>query len=162
MNLRNFDPYLAIIITSYSITFGLYIYYGYQYDKRRGVMESYKKNIYTISLLSLIGIPYIGCLYSIIDNNLADNYIGFIVQNTILIIFFSIIILFKDTIINNFGYDSVIWTSEEDWLDKRKYDKQGKLIKGEKDLSPEQLEIRERAAKSEYTERIFMEQGISE
>ena len=160
MNLRSFDPYLATIITSYIITFGVYIYYGIQYDKKRGVIPKYEKIIYTMSMLCLIAIPYFGCLYSIIDNSLTDNYIQFIILNTIIVSCFIIIIIMKDTIINNFGYDSVIFTNKRDWLDTKEYDqKLNKMI----DIKDEnKLNIRKKAAESEYTERVFLEEGIYE
>ena len=160
MNLRNFDPYLATIITSYIITFGLYVYYGVQYDEKRGMIPRYEKIIYTLSMLCLIAIPYFGCLYSIIDNNLTDNYIQFIVLNTVVVACFIIIIIMKDTIINNFGYDSVIFTSKEDWLDTKEYDQT--LRKMVEITDENKLNIRKKAAESEYVERVFMEQGINE
>ena len=162
MNLRNFNPYLAVTITSYAITFGLYIYYSLQYDKKRGVMPKYEKLIYTMSMISLICIPYFGCMYSIVENNLTDNHSQFIIINTILIVFFIIVILIKDTIIDNIHYNSVKLTFGEDWIDKRKYNKQGILVKGEKELTLEELRIKENAGESEYFERKDMEEGINE
>ena len=160
MNLRNFDPYFATIITSYIITFGLYVYYGVQYDKKRGMIPRYEKIIYTLSMLCLIAIPYFGCLYSIIDNNLTDNYIQFIILNTVVVAGFIVIIVMKDTIIDNFGYDSVIFTSKGDWLDTKEYDQT--LRKMVEITDENKLNIRKKAAESAYVERVFMEQGINE
>ena len=86
-------------------------------------------------------------------NNLTDNYIQFIILNTLIVSCFIIIIVMKDTIINNFGYDSVIFTNKRDWLDTKEYDqKLNKMV----DIEDEnKLNIRKKAAESEYVERVL-------
>ena len=83
MDLTNVNQYKAIIITAYISAIIVYIYYGYLYNEKKGVLTRFEKRSYTFSMICLILIPYIGCLYSIIDNSKTDNYTQFIILNTI-------------------------------------------------------------------------------
>ena len=228
MDMSNVNQYKAIIITAYISAIIVYIYYAYLYDGREKTITRFEKRVYTISMMCLVLIPYIGCIYSIIDNKKTNNYIQFIILNTIIVIVFMISILFKDNIIPMVGYDSVLFTSSDDWIDRDEYDQttkrkkvilddscpsiwsyalgllatlillfyllcriiiQNNIYKNNKIVmniialvsliyciylsiqlntcnpdsqNKEKLDIRERAAESEYRERILIEEGVYE
>ena len=152
MNSLDINKYTAIIITAYLSTLSVYIYYSYLYNKKKGVLTRFEKRIYTISMICLVILPYIGCIYSIIDNKKTDNYIQFIILNTVVVLLFLLAILFKDTIILYIGFDSVLFTTSSSWLDDKE---DNKVITDE-----DKLKIRKRAAESEYRERILMEENV--
>tara|TARA_Y100001970_G_C14118609_1_gene795016 strand:- start:573 stop:1058 length:486 start_codon:yes stop_codon:yes gene_type:complete len=156
--LNNVDQYIAIIITAYILSLSVYIYYIYLFDKKKGVLTRFEKRIYTVSIFSLILIPYIGCIYSIIDNNQTNNYIQFIILNSIIVSLFLLMIIFKDTIIPHIGFNSVLFTTSSSWLDDKEYDQN--LKKNIVITDENKLKIRKRAGESEYRERILMEEDI--
>jgi len=105
-------------------------------------------------------LPFLISVILIATRKQIINYEDFIITNALWLIFIvTPLIIFKNYIGSFKGSTANI--SQDRLIDTSKYDDEGNLIKGERRiLSKEEREIKERAAESEYNERINIDKGI--
>ena len=155
----NFSIYEIITYFSYLLALIVYIFYGYKLNDYSEPVHEKTKYIYDFILILFTYIPFIVSLLWIFYNNSGIKYQFFIFINIFIIIFIiTPLIIFKDNIL--MGDYSFGITNKDDYLDQNKYDKHGNLIGEKNELSKNELNIKKRAAESEYNNRYDLRSGI--
>ena len=139
--------YSIIVILFYTIGSLLYIFSIFKSRDLLNPLSNIMKKIVSYGLIVCMYLPFLICIILILKRKQWNNYNDFILVNSFwLILFVTPMIVFRNSIFNYRG--TTINLSEEDLVDYSEYDdEEGKKIK-------------ERAAKSEYNERVDMDKGI--
>ena len=143
----------------------IYFYYIYKLSDDLNPLSNELKNEFSFSLFIFLYLPLPLLIIICILTDQLKTRLKIIIPYFIWILFIvTPLIIFKE------GISQKIWkkwdifhtaqqTTWGDWVDKRKYVK-GHLVDSDETLTPEQLEIRTRAAKSERNERIDIDDNI--
>ena len=151
--------YSIIVILFYTIGFLLYIFSIFKSRDIVNPLSTVMKKVISYGLTMCMYLPFLISFILIAKRKQISNYNDFITVNSFWLLFVTPMIIFKNDIFRYRG--TTINIAEEDLIDTNKYDDEGNLIKGAiKEMSEEEIRIRERAAKSEYNERIDMDKGI--
>jgi hypothetical protein len=151
--------YSIIVILFYTIGSLLYIFSIFKSRDIVNPLSTVMKKVISYGLIMCMYLPFLISFILIAKRKQISNYNDFITVNSFWLLFVTPMIIFKNDIFRYRG--TTINIAEEDLIDTNKYDDEGNLIKGAiKEMSEEEIRIRERAAKSEYNERIDMDKGI--
>ena len=151
--------YSIIVILFYTIGSLLYIFSIFKSRDILNPLSTVMKKVISYSLIMCMYVPFLISFILIAKRKQISNYNDFITVNSFWLLFVTPMIIFKNDIFRYQG--TVINIAEEDLIDTSKYDDEGNLIKGViKEMSEEEIRIKERAAKSEYNERRDMDKGI--
>ena len=122
-------------------------------------MQHGPKLILSYTMIFSFYLPFIISFIHIVKNNKITEQKVYIAFNCIWLLIVSPLLVFKYEIWNYHG--SMINITENELVDTSNYDDEGNLIRGTKRvMSPKELVLKRKAAKSEYNERIDIDGGI--
>ena len=150
--------YSIIVILFNLLGLLLYVFSVFKSRDILNPLPSIMKNLISYGLIMCMYLPFLICFILIAKRKQISNYNDFITVNSFWLLFVTPMIIFKNDIFRYRG--TTINIAEGDLIDTSKYD-EGNLIKGViREMPEEERRIKERAARSEYNERIDMDKGI--
>ena len=149
---ENVSIYRIITYLSYLIFIGLYIYYGIKLTNYSNPFHTKDKNMISYALYITAYVPLFISVLSILYMNKLSTYKGFLIKNVLFIVFIlTPVLVYRDSILSDDYIEDTPSASE--LVDLRG-------IKDDDEDRDKKIEIRERAAESEASERSMLDRGI--
>ena len=179
---ENVSIYRIITYLSYLIFIGLYIYYGIKLTNYSNPFHTKDKNMISYALYITAYVPLFISALSILYMNKLSTYKGFLIKNVLFIGFIlTPVLVYRDSILSDDYIEDTPSASElvdlRGVINQEEMDKDKQILKDplKSDEDKEEasqriadrlsqrdhnIEIRERAAESEASERSMLDRGI--